>query len=121
MEANRLMVAKRGLEAIERYFAPDYVDHNPDTPGGDLAGLLKTLREGGFTEEAPNDRQQRLHVDHLIAERDLVFVHQHISEPGEGVIVFMDLFRIRDGRIAEHWDVIQRVPENPANSRHGMV
>ena len=118
--ANRLLVAKRSLEAIEKYFAPDYVDHNPHTPGGNLAGMLQTLREHGFTEEAPNDRQYELHIDHIVGEGDLVLIHQHITEPGNPTLVFMDLFRVRDQRIVEHWDVIQTAPDSPANSRVTM-
>jgi len=118
--ANRLLVSKRGREAVETYFSSDYIDHNRDTPGGNLAGLVQILEEQGFTEEAPNDRVLTLHVDHLIAEGDLVVVHQHIEEPGKPTLVFMDLFRVRDGRIVEHWDVIQPVPEHPANRAASM-
>jgi predicted SnoaL-like aldol condensation-catalyzing enzyme len=118
--ANRLLVSKRGLEAVERYFGADYIDHNPDTPGGNLEGLVQVLRTQGFTEEAPNDRQLELQIDHLICEGEYVLVHQHIAEPGKPVLVFMDLFRVRDGKIVEHWDVIQPVPHSPANKRVTM-
>ncbi|MBN8830106.1 MAG: nuclear transport factor 2 family protein [Sphingomonadales bacterium] len=119
--ANRLMVEKRGLEAIRDYFAPDYVDHNPGTPGGNLEGLLQTLRDMGFTEEAPNDRVFELTVHHLIAENDLVLVHQQIAEAGNPTMMFMDLFRVRDGLIVEHWDVIQNVPDDPVNKAVPMA
>ena len=74
----------------------------------------------GFTEEAPNDRQLTLHVDRIICEDDMVLIHQHIEEPGMPTTVFMDLFRVENERIAEHWDVIQPVPEHPKNTRVSM-
>ena len=118
--ANRLLVSKRGNEAVEKYFSPDYVDHNHSTPGGNLAGMVSVMKEMGFTEDAPNDRQLELHIDHLIAEGNLVMIHQHIDEPGMPTTVFMDLFRVSDGLIVEHWDVIQTVPDNPVNTRVAM-
>jgi predicted SnoaL-like aldol condensation-catalyzing enzyme len=50
----------------------------------------------------------------------MVLIHQHITETGMPTLVFMDLFRVRDGRIVEHWDVIQTAPDNPANTRVTM-
>jgi predicted SnoaL-like aldol condensation-catalyzing enzyme len=118
--ANRLMVAKRGNEAIRDYFSPDYIDHNHDTPGGNLEGLIQVLKEQGFTEEAPNNRALGLVVDHVISEGNYVLIHQHITEPETPTLVFMDLFRVNDGLIVEHWDVIQAVPEDPVNTSVGM-
>lgn len=119
--ANRMMVGKQGLAAIRDYFAPDYVDHNPGTPGGDRDGLLGMLGDMGFTEEAPNDRVFDLTVHHLVAEDDLVLVHQQIAEEGQPTMMFMDLFRVRDGLIVEHWDVIQNVPDDPVNKAVPMA
>lgn len=118
--ANRLLVSKRGLEAVERFFSPGYVEHNHATPGGNLEGFVAVLKDMGFTEEAPNGRELDLHVDRVICEGDLVLIHQHIDEPGMPTTVFMDLFRVEDGLIAEHWDAVQTVPENPANTRVAM-
>lgn len=121
LAANSMMVAKRGNEAVRTFFSPDYVDHNHDTPGNNLAGMVKLLNDMGFTEDNPNDRDLTLTVDHVISEGDLVMIHQHIEEPGNPTLVFMDIFRVADGLIVEHWDVIQPIPENPVNTRVGMI
>ena len=121
LAANMLMVTKRSNEAVATYFAPDYVDHNLDTPGHNLAGMVSLMREMGFTEDNPNDRELTFVVDHAIAEGDMVMIHQHASEPGMPGLVFMELYRVRDGLIVEHWDVAQTVPENPVNTRVGMI
>ena len=53
----------------------------------------------------------------VIAEGDLVVIHSHVKmtkdELGNAVA---DIFRVADGKIVEHWDIIQPVPEDPANS-----
>lgn len=121
LTANSLMVARRGNEAVRKFFSPDYVDHNHETPGGNLAGMVKLLQDMGFTEDNPNDRDLTLVVDRVISDGNLVMIHQHIVEPGMPTLVFMDIFRVSDGLIVEHWDVIQPIPENPVNTRIGMV
>ncbi len=51
----------------------------------------------------------------VIAEDDLVLLHSHaVLEPGTRQMV-VDIFRVRDGKIVEHWDVIQPVPEESGN------
>jgi Uncharacterized protein conserved in bacteria len=52
----------------------------------------------------------------VIAEGDLVAVHSHtVNAPGERGQAVVDLFRVRNARIVEHWDVVQDVPETSAN------
>jgi predicted SnoaL-like aldol condensation-catalyzing enzyme len=52
----------------------------------------------------------------VIAEGDLVAVHSHyVDAPGERGRAVLDLFRVRDGKIVEHWDAAQDVPESSAN------
>jgi predicted SnoaL-like aldol condensation-catalyzing enzyme len=59
-----------------------------------------------------------LHVDikRMVAEGDLVVTHVHITtaETDRGVAA-MDIFRLEDGKIVEHWDVVQPIPDKPAN------
>ena len=116
LAANRLLVSKRGLEAVEKYFSADYIEHNHAIPGGNLEGFIAVTKEMGFAEDAPNDRALKLHIDHVISEGDLVMIHQHIDEPGMPTTVYMDLFRVSEGKIVEHWDVVQTLPENSVNT-----
>jgi predicted SnoaL-like aldol condensation-catalyzing enzyme len=59
----------------------------------------------------------RAEIVRVVAEGDLVVIHNHItSGPGDRGLAGFDLFRLRDGKIVEHWDARQPVPERPANS-----
>jgi predicted SnoaL-like aldol condensation-catalyzing enzyme len=119
-EAIRLMESRRGLEAVEKYFSPDYIEHNPTIPGGNLKGFVQLLKDEGFSELNPRDRQLEFHHHHFICEGEHVVVHHHVTEPGKPTLVFMDIYRVQDGKIVEHWDAIQPVPENPTNKRYLM-
>jgi predicted SnoaL-like aldol condensation-catalyzing enzyme len=104
------IVVRKDLSAIDRYFGPEYHQHNPfavDGVEGAKAGL------GAYFEAFPEVTFSRKRV---IAEGDLVVVHSHaLTAPGERGTAFMDLFRVRNGKVVEHWDVIQDVPETSAN------
>jgi predicted SnoaL-like aldol condensation-catalyzing enzyme len=117
-EANRRLVLDmyaRVLQALdsgpmEEFFASDYIQHNPTVVTGP-AGLKGVLDRA---------RVKTPHADHRIkrvfADGDYVIAHVHlIMNPGELGRAVVDIFRIQDGKIAEHWDVAQPVPENPAN------
>lgn len=67
-----------------------------------------------FTSENP---ELRVEFKRFIAEGDLVVVHCHIiPAPGARGTAAIDIFRLHDGKIVEHWDVIQEVPEKAANA-----
>ncbi len=97
--------------AASKYIGEEYRQHNPTAPDGRQAfvGFVS-----GFVKQFP-----ALHVEikRLVAEGDLVAVHSHmkvnLSDRGSAV---MDIFRLKDGKIVEHWDVLQPIPEKPANS-----
>jgi predicted SnoaL-like aldol condensation-catalyzing enzyme len=102
---------KRPEEAAAKYLVPGYRQHNPgagDGPGPFIAFMK------GFFQAFP-----LVHIEFIrfIAEGNLVVVHSHIvRQPGDRGIAVMDIFRIRDDKVVEHWDVLQEVPEPAANT-----
>lgn len=100
-------------EAADKYIGDVYLQHNPMVADGKEA-FVKGI--GGFVSQAP---QARSHIKRAIAEGDLVMLHIH-SQPtpdslGRAVV---DIFRLDDnGKIVEHWDVIQDVPAKTASGR----
>ncbi|WP_223552487.1 ester cyclase [Pseudomonas sp. BF-R-01] len=98
-------------EGIARCIGPTYRQHNTQVADG-----VENFRQF-FTEFFRDFPQSSLAIKRLIAEDDLVAVHlhwqSHPDQPGDAV---MDFFRLQDGRIVEHWDVIQPVASQSANN-----
>ena len=106
-----LFVDKKVAEAAALYADPNLIQHNPNLPDG-AAAVVAFL--GGMLEENPAFRYD---IKRIIAEDDLVVVHAHVtmSPQHPGLAVF-DLFRVADGKVVEHWDVLQPIPEKAMNS-----
>jgi predicted SnoaL-like aldol condensation-catalyzing enzyme len=102
---------KKPEEAVAKYGGPEYIQHNPQAADG-FQAFIDFVK--GFTAQYP-----QLHVDikRVIAECDLVVTHSHLTlSPTDRGSAVADIFRLdRDGKIVEHWDVIQAVPETSAN------
>jgi predicted SnoaL-like aldol condensation-catalyzing enzyme len=59
-------------------------------------------------------------IKRVLVDGDMVILHVHaIREPGERGVAIVDIFRLENGKIVEHWDVVQPIPEKAANS-NGM-
>lgn len=66
-----------------------------------------------FTQNFP---ELRMEVKRIIAEGDLVVLHSHlIMKPGDRGSAVVEMFHLENGRIVEHWDVAQEIPETSAN------
>lgn len=98
-------------EAVDRHIPPDYIQHSSLAPPGRdaLKDFLRKVRA-----ESP-DAKQTIH--RAFADGDHVIVHLHVERwPGDPGLAVVDIFRLEDGMIREHWDVIQDVPGDPVNS-----
>ncbi|WP_375203356.1 nuclear transport factor 2 family protein [Hyphococcus sp.] len=97
-------------DAVDRYIAPDYVQHSSLAPPGvdALKDFLVKIRT-----ESPDAEQT---VKRAYADGDHVITHVHVQRwPGDPGLAVVDIFRLDGGMIVEHWDVIQEIPENPVN------
>lgn len=94
-------------KAVDLYVGSDYVQHNPDVADG-KAGLIDYFER--MAEAYP---AKTIEFVRTVAEGDLVALHTHQTWPGDEHYVTMDFFRFdSQGKIVEHWDAIQRVPES---------
>ncbi|MBD9390820.1 nuclear transport factor 2 family protein [Acidovorax sp. ACV01] len=88
----------RDASVIDKYWSPNYIQHNPAVPNG--SEVLK-----GWVGSLPPDFKYEPGM--VVAEGDFVMMHGRYAGMGPKVMIGVDIFRLANGKIVEHWDVLQ--------------
>ncbi|QJI32678.1 SnoaL-like domain-containing protein [Pseudomonas sp. ADAK18] len=88
----------RDPSVVDQYFDPNYIQHNPSIPNGPAA-----IKE--VISKLPKDFSYQPGM--AVSEGDFVMVHGRIVGWGPKPMIVVDIFRLKDGKVAEHWDVLQ--------------
>jgi predicted SnoaL-like aldol condensation-catalyzing enzyme len=102
---------KKVKEGFDTYVGDKYIQHNPIAADGKEAAvevLGKALQAlPGWTYE----------IKHAYVDGDYAIVHSHVRmKPGDRGMAVVDIFRFEKGKVVEHWDVVQPIPEKSANA-----
>lgn len=107
-------VNKKNFNIASQYLGSRYIQHDPDTADGSeaLKSFIQFLRE-----KFPNAHTE---IKQVYAEGNYVIIYVHsIREPGTRGRAIVDIFKLENNKIVEHWEVVQDVPEKSAN-QNGM-
>lgn len=108
----KAFVEQKPREAAELYISEKtYIQHNPHVKDGRTAFIE-------FFEPYFKDHSERTpsKIKRVIADGNLVALHvESAGRPGESSVAIVDIFRVEDGKIVEHWDVIQVTPKQTAS------
>jgi predicted SnoaL-like aldol condensation-catalyzing enzyme len=110
MEFYDLLLNQKDWERGSRLIGDRYVQHNPNAPDG-IEGIKAHIEM--LQRDYPQNRGE---IKRAFSRGDLVALHVHSKRAPElrgNAIV--DMFRIEDGKVVEHWDVVQAVPEQAQN------
>ena len=110
----RLSAKGEVKQAYEKFVAPGFRHHNPHF-AGDASALM-----AGMTENHAKHPHKLLKIQHSLQDGDLVAVHSRVElSPGHNGMALVHLFRFKDGRIEELWDIGQECPQDSPN-QNGM-
>ncbi len=101
---------KQPEDAVSQYVGSRYTQHNPMAGDGPEAFIEFV---NWYAGQHP---QLNVDIKRIVAEGDLVVTHSLITtSPDDRGTAAVDIFRVEDGKVVEHWDVLQPVPETAAN------
>jgi predicted SnoaL-like aldol condensation-catalyzing enzyme len=107
---NEFMIG-HNIDVLDELLGPNYTQHNPGLGHG-KASLIKFFQD--FWEIYP---KPGYYLKRTVAENDLVAIHYHFQpDPKEAGYAIVDIFRIEDEKLVEHWDVVQKMPEKSENN-----
>jgi predicted SnoaL-like aldol condensation-catalyzing enzyme len=116
LECYRKIIRDLDLALVDNYIREDYIQHSPTVKNG-REGISETLK---FLKTLPKPIEKSPSpIIRVIADGDFVAVHMDVLFMGKRMAV-IDLYRLRDGKLAEHWDAGQAQPEKE-NARITMT
>ena len=98
------------ITAVDEYMSKDFIQHNPtiaDGPEG-VKALVQTLVSQGLPK-------QKISFKHIVAEGDIVFLHSRYEMAGKEWR-FIDIYRVENNKLVEHWDAMTQMPDERANN-----
>jgi predicted SnoaL-like aldol condensation-catalyzing enzyme len=106
---NEFMIGQ-DIKVLDELLGPSYRQHNPGLGHG-KAALIKFFKDFWAIHPKPG-----YHLKRILAENDLVAIHYHfqpeLDEPGYAIV---DIFRVENDLLVEHWDVCQDMPDSSGN------
>lgn len=98
------------VSAVDEYMSKNFIQHNPTTPDGPegVKQLVQMLVSQGVPKQA-------VEFKHVIADGDIVIVHSRYEMAGKEWR-FIDIYRVENGKLAEHWDAMMQMPDTRANN-----
>lgn len=111
-------IAQRDYDTLRRLGRPDYIQHNPAFETG-LEGLIANLQA-----RPPAPKPPPIDFVRVIAEDDLVMTLRRLPAQGERAslpgaeLALVDIFRVQDGLVAEHWDYREQFPRGSAEPKN---
>ncbi len=103
-------INQKDFAAASKYLGPRYIQHNQHAADGaeGLKSFLLLLKE-----KYPNSYSE---IKKVFADGDYVILHVHaVREPGTRGMAIVDIFRLENGKVVEHWDVHEDIIDKPAN------
>jgi len=118
---DELIMRHKAREAIDRFIALDFIEHDPTVRGGGREGLYEYMVREGWDETDRPNRELVDIVDRRFASGEFVVTMHHIfRDKKDRGTMFIDVFRVVGGKIVEHWDVFQAVPDRSNDNPHTM-
>lgn len=98
------------VTCVDEYISDDFLQHNPTTPDGQegVKGLVQMLVSQGV-------QKQKIVFKHVVAEDDIVFLHSRYEMAGKEWR-FIDIYRVENGKLVEHWDAMMQMPDKRGNN-----
>ncbi|WP_436489297.1 nuclear transport factor 2 family protein [Chitinophaga sp. ARDCPP14] len=107
LAAFKHLTGERNTGVIDTYLHGSYIQHSPMVKDG-KAGLLEAL---AYLKQQPAPAEAKSPVVRAIEDGDYVMLHMDVAFMGKNVAV-VDLYRLEEGKLAEHWDATQEQPQN---------
>ena len=109
VEFYQKLFGDKDLSVIDQYITEDYIQHNPIAADGRQA--LKDIANKWLA----NQPKTIVDFQKVVADSDLVILHIKTKSYTGKDVSLIDMFRLKNGKIVEHWDIMQEVPDQSAN------